>query len=159
MCFRKQKRREHFPVRFVKLIPKSDEDNTKKKAIDQWLVSVDTSHVRKASRQLFSLTFPNWTVKQTVYSHTPWNSEQHSVTRRGEALIHRREKGADRGEPASWVCANKGPSSQSCGFSSGHGWMWAMKKAEHKELMLLNCGVGEDSWECLGLQGDPTSPS
>ena len=25
-------------------------------------------------------------------------------------------------------------------------------------LMLLNCGVGEDSWESLGLQGDPTSP-
>ena len=25
-----------------------------------------------------------------------------------------------------------------------------------KELMLLNCGAGEDS---LGLQGDPTSPS
>ena len=22
--------------------------------------------------------------------------------------------------------------------------------------MLLNCGVGEDSWESLGLQGDPT---
>ena len=26
-----------------------------------------------------------------------------------------------------------------------------------KELMLLNCGVGEDTWESLGLQGDPTS--
>ena len=25
--------------------------------------------------------------------------------------------------------------------------------------MLLNSGVGEDSWESLGLQGDPTSPS
>ena len=25
--------------------------------------------------------------------------------------------------------------------------------------MLLKCGVGEDSWESLGLQGDPTSPS
>ena len=25
--------------------------------------------------------------------------------------------------------------------------------------MLLNCGVGEDSWESLGLRGDPTSPS
>ena len=25
--------------------------------------------------------------------------------------------------------------------------------------MLLNCGVGEDSWESLGLQGDPTSHS
>ena len=24
--------------------------------------------------------------------------------------------------------------------------------------MLLNCGVGEDSWESLGLQGDQTSP-
>ena len=26
-------------------------------------------------------------------------------------------------------------------------------------LMLLNCGVGEDSWEFHGLQGDPSSPS
>ena len=25
--------------------------------------------------------------------------------------------------------------------------------------MLLNCDFGEDSWESLGLQGDPTSPS
>ena len=27
------------------------------------------------------------------------------------------------------------------------------------ELMLLNCGVGEDSWKSLGLQGNPTGPS
>ena len=33
------------------------------------------------------------------------------------------------------------------------------RKVSAKELMLLNCGVGEDSWESLGLQGDPTSPS
>ena len=26
-------------------------------------------------------------------------------------------------------------------------------------MMLSNCGVGEDSWEYLGLQGDPTSQS
>ena len=32
------------------------------------------------------------------------------------------------------------------------------RKLRAKELMLLNCGVGEDSWESLGLQGDPTSP-
>ena len=25
--------------------------------------------------------------------------------------------------------------------------------------MLLNCGIGKDSWESLGLQGDPTNPS
>ena len=36
---------------------------------------------------------------------------------------------------------------------------WTIKKLSAKELMLLNCGVGEDSWESLGLQGDPTSPS
>jgi len=34
--------------------------------------------------------------------------------------------------------------------------LWRRLSAE--ELMLLNCGVGEDSWESLGLQGDPTSP-
>ena len=27
------------------------------------------------------------------------------------------------------------------------------------DKMLLNCGVGKDSWESRGLQGDPTSPS
>ena len=31
-------------------------------------------------------------------------------------------------------------------------------KLSNEELMLLNCGVGEDSWESLGLQGDPPSP-
>ena len=34
--------------------------------------------------------------------------------------------------------------------------LWRKLNAE--ELLLLNCGVGEDSWESLGLQGDPTSP-
>ena len=34
--------------------------------------------------------------------------------------------------------------------------LWRRLSAE--ELMLLNCGVGEDSWESLGLQGDPTGP-
>ena len=28
---------------------------------------------------------------------------------------------------------------------------WAIKKARTRELMLLNCGVGEDSWDSLGL--------
>ena len=35
---------------------------------------------------------------------------------------------------------------------------WMQRKLSTKELMLLNCGVAEDSWESLGLQGDPTSP-
>ena len=28
---------------------------------------------------------------------------------------------------------------------------WTIKKLSAKELMLLNCGVGEDSWESLGM--------
>ena len=52
----------------------------------------------------------------------------------------------------------KGPSSQGYGFSSGCE-SWTIKKAEHWKLMLLNCGVGEDSWGSSGLQGDPTSSS
>ena len=36
---------------------------------------------------------------------------------------------------------------------------WTIKKAEYQNIMLLSCGVGGDSSESLGLQGDPTSPS
>ena len=35
---------------------------------------------------------------------------------------------------------------------------WTIKKAEHRRIDVLNCGVGEDSRESLGLQGDPTGP-
>ena len=35
---------------------------------------------------------------------------------------------------------------------------WTLKKAECWRIDDLNCGVGEDSWEPLRLQGDPTSP-
>ena len=35
---------------------------------------------------------------------------------------------------------------------------WTIKLSA-EELTLLNCGVGEDSWQFLGLQGNPTSPS
>ena len=55
--------------------------------------------------------------------------------------------------------ANQGSSSQDWFFQ----WscmdvrvgLW--RKLSTEELMLLNCGVGEESWESLGLQGDPTS--
>ena len=55
---------------------------------------------------------------------------------------------------------NKGPSSQSYGFSSSHVWMWEL---DYKQSWALKnwcfwTVVGEDSSESLGLQGDPTSP-
>ena len=37
---------------------------------------------------------------------------------------------------------------------------WTIKKAEHRRIDAFElCGVGEDSCESLGLQGNPTSPS
>ena len=36
---------------------------------------------------------------------------------------------------------------------------FSKRKLSTKKLMLLNCGSQEDSWESLGLQGDPTSSS
>ena len=46
--------------------------------------------------------------------------------------------------------------------SSGHVWdvrVGLCRRLSAEELMLLNCGVGEDSRESLGLQRDPISPS
>ena len=34
---------------------------------------------------------------------------------------------------------------------------WTIKKLRNEELMFLNCGVGKDSWESLGIQEDQTS--
>ena len=36
---------------------------------------------------------------------------------------------------------------------------WTIKKLSAQELMLLNCGFGEDSCESLGLQGDQANQS
>ena len=36
---------------------------------------------------------------------------------------------------------------------------WTIKKTERGRTVLLNCGVGEDSWKSLGLQGDQTNQS
>ena len=49
-------------------------------------------------------------------------------------------------------------------WTRGLGW-WPQAHPLHflllhcEELMLSNCGAGEDSWEPLGLQGDQISPS
>ena len=36
---------------------------------------------------------------------------------------------------------------------------WTLKKAERQIIDAFELWFGEDSWESLGLQGDPTSPS
>ena len=54
-----------------------------------------------------------------------------------------------------WTAAHQAPPSM--GFSRQEYWsgvplrVGLLRKLSTKELMLLNCGVGEDSWESLGL--------
>ena len=57
--------------------------------------------------------------------------------------------------------ADKGPSSQSYGFSSSHIWTWELdyKESWARRNWWFWTVVLENSWECLGLQGDPTSQS
>ena len=40
-----------------------------------------------------------------------------------------------------------------------HGRAAPSRKLSAEELMLSNCAAGKDSYESLGLRGDPTSPS
>ena len=57
--------------------------------------------------------------------------------------------------------ANKGPFSQSDGFSSSHVQMWELNhgRLSAEELMLSNCSMWEDSRESLGQQGTQISQS
>ena len=57
--------------------------------------------------------------------------------------------------------ANKGPYSQSYGFSSSYVWMWELdyKESIRKFDAFELYGVGEDSWESLGQQEDQNSQS
>ena len=57
--------------------------------------------------------------------------------------------------------ANKDLSSQSYAFPVVmYGCEnWIIKKAECQRIDAFEGGFGEDAWESLGMQGDPTSPS
>ena len=58
--------------------------------------------------------------------------------------------------------ANKCPSSQGYDFSSSYIWMWGLDYKESwvpKNWCFWTVVLDKDSWESLGLQGDPTSPS
>ena len=41
----------------------------------------------------------------------------------------------------------------------GYETFWTIKRLSAEELMLLNCGAGEDSRESFGQQGDQTNQS
>ena len=57
--------------------------------------------------------------------------------------------------------ADKGPYSQSYGFSSSHVQMWELDHEEGwvERIDGFQFSAGEDSWESFALQGDQTSQS
>ena len=60
-----------------------------------------------------------------------------------------------RGGYASWIITDV----KIFIYNHMRGRLGLERKLSTKEVMLLNGGVGEDSWESLGLQGDPTTLS
>ena len=71
------------------------------------------------------------------------------------------DKPRQRIEKQRYHFANKGPYTQSYGFSNSHVRMWELGHKEDwaSRIDVLNCGAGEDSWESLRQQGDQTSQS
>ena len=91
--------------------------------------------------------------EQAGRSHSTWWGQHVQCPGRVSGLSRSRQPCASK--PAGLerrsleaVVGNKGLSSQSYGFSSRVMYgceSWTIRKLSTKELMLLNCGVGEDS--------------
>ena len=116
----------------------------------------------------------SWLIGKDYDAGRGWGQEEKGMTEDEMAGWHHR---LDGGESEWTPGVDDGQGGLACCDSWGHKesdtterliWsdlIWCMdvrvglwRKLSTEELMLLNCGVGEDSWESLGLQGDPTSP-
>ena len=60
--------------------------------------------------------------------------------------------------PKTAPCLRQGSCSLKTAYPWGSFTYPFLLSQEFNISAILNCGVGEDSWESLGLQGDPTSP-
>ena len=96
-----------------------------------------------------------------------WNSKKyHSLHNPSRSVADMREVGAGRKRAVLYIDILKSKIFSSVMGSTNYSpqlkssLILEAKKGFYsaKELMPLNCGIGEDSWESLGLQGDPTSP-
>ena len=100
--------------------------------------------VAKSWTWLSDWTELNWICKQPTQNTGEWWNRQYKTSSRAEGM-----KGSLQ---TKLFLLSFPPCLPFLSFSWGH-------LLSAKELMLLNCGVGEDSWESFGLQGDPISPS
>ena len=140
---------------------------------DQSLVFIGRTDAKAATAILWPPQVKSWLTGKDLDAQKDWRQE---------------EKGTTKDEMAGWYHQLDGPVfEQSPGVDDGQGGLvccdsWGRKELDMterlnwtelycmdvrvglcrrqsaEELMVLNCGVGEDSWESLGLQGDPTSP-
>ena len=107
-------------------------------------------------KSLVSLTFLKLTLQSNVsvfYEHCSWAWKFQSTWRLGCVTFPSNFASLQLSLP---VCFSFSFSVPPPPVSSN--LSFSRRKLSTEELMLLNCGVGEDSWESLGLQGGPTSP-
>ena len=130
----------------------------------------------------------SWTIKKAEHQRIDWRRQWHPtpVLLPGKSygwrsLVGCSPWGHEESDTTEWLpfhfslsCIGEGngnPLQCSCLENPRDGGAWwaavygvtqsrtLLKWLSSKELVLLNCGFGEDSWESFGLQGDQTSQS
>ena len=113
----------------------------------------------------------NWLIEKDSDAGKDWRLEQKGMTEDDMVGWHHQLDGHEfeqapgivDGDREAWRAAVHG-------FAESWTWMsiwtelygcesWTIKKAECRRIDAFELWAGEDSWEPLGLQGDPTSPS
>ena len=101
--------------------------------------------------------FTSWATKeaQSFLFPTKWKDIWHLLEEESRAC----QTWANKHCWCKFLCPTHGESKQRerSEFGAETGLLQAL--LSDAELVLSNCGAGEDSWESLGLQGDQTSPS
>ena len=75
------------------------------------------------------------------------------------AAIKKKKKKKKVLEPWKKICNRLKSIFKSRGITLQLWESWSIQEVRFEYLMVLNCGVGEYSWESLGLQGDQSSQS
>ena len=108
-------------------------------------------HVQMRERTLICLHF--LVIQESSWTTEHWNIGIKTVVKVSNTMVGTQSLYC-AGEPSFWELISLNIYSLK-GYTHTH----THTHTYAKELMLLNCDAGEDSWESLGLQGDPTSQS
>ena len=134
-------------------------------------INRDNRYLTKIIERMILVCLPSDALSQHLPSSLGFSDLGRGVSLQGcsskaQPPLLTSDEGHLPGRP-SWPWTRTSSSRPSCDRAAAAPWTWGSssqppqpwRKLSAQELMLLNCGVGEDSWESLGLQGDSISPS